>query len=74
MRELIEVIEASVGRKAVIEYQDAHPADVPSTWASIVKAAALLGWQPQVSLPDGVARAVAWYEAEREWAKDVRVY
>jgi len=74
VRELIEIIEASVGKKAVIEYQDAHPADVPSTWASIEKAARVLNWHPKVTLPDGVARAVAWYEAEREWAKDVRVY
>ncbi|MDJ0789906.1 MAG: SDR family NAD(P)-dependent oxidoreductase [Myxococcota bacterium] len=74
VKELIEIIEASVGKKAVIEYQDAHPADVPSTWAAIEKAARVLDWQPQVTLQEGVARAVAWYEAEREWAKDVKVY
>ncbi len=74
VRELIGVVEKSVGQKAQIQYQDAHPADVPSTWANIEKAARLLDWHPQVALPDGVARAVAWYEAEREWAKGVNVY
>jgi dTDP-D-glucose 4,6-dehydratase len=31
----------------------------------------VLDWSPQVPLAEGVARTVAWYEANRAWAKDV---
>jgi nucleoside-diphosphate-sugar epimerase len=70
--ELIATVERALGRRAVVEHQPAHPADVPRTAASIEKARRLLGWEPQVSLAEGVARTVAWYEANRSWAKDVR--
>lgn len=74
VRELIAFIERELGRKALVEHQPAHPADVPATWACIDKAKRVLHWQPEVGLEEGVARSVAWYEAERHWAKDVRVY
>ena len=60
-----------LGRKAEKRFAPPHPADVPRTAASIEKARRLLGWEPRVSLAEGVARAAAWYEAERSWAKDV---
>ncbi len=74
VRELIATIEGALGRRAEIEYQDAHPADVPTTWASIEKAWKLLGWRPRVSLDEGVRRAAEWYEAERAWAGQIPVY
>jgi nucleoside-diphosphate-sugar epimerase len=74
VRELIGVIEKCLGRQAEIEYRDAHPADVPTTWASIEKAAKLLDWRPRVSLREGVEQAVAWYEKERDWVSEIEVY
>jgi UDP-glucuronate 4-epimerase len=74
VRELIAFIERQLERKARVETQPAHPADVPATWACIEKAERVLGWRPRVELEEGIARCVAWYEAERHWAKDVRVY
>ncbi|MCP5069070.1 MAG: NAD-dependent epimerase/dehydratase family protein, partial [bacterium] len=74
VNELIRTIEQALGRKAIIEYEPAHPADVPATWASIEKAAALLDWVPQISLEDGIASCVAWYEEERSWAHRIEAY
>jgi nucleoside-diphosphate-sugar epimerase len=74
VRELVGLIEARLGRRAEIEYQEAHPADVRATWADIAKAEKLLGWCPQVSLEEGIARSVTWYEAERDWAREIPVY
>jgi UDP-glucuronate 4-epimerase len=71
VNEVIAAVERALGRSARIEHQPAHPADVPRTAASIEKARRLLGWSPQVPLAEGVARTVAWYEANRAWAKDV---
>lgn len=72
--ELVAEIEGRLGRKARIEHAPAHPADVKSTWASIAKAGKLLGWRPTVPFAEGIARAVAWYEAERDWAREIEVY
>jgi nucleoside-diphosphate-sugar epimerase len=71
VNELIATVEGALGRKAERRFAPPHPADVPRTAACIDKARRLLGWEPRVPLAEGVARAVAWYEAERSWAKDV---
>jgi UDP-glucuronate 4-epimerase len=36
-----------------VDYREAHPADVPSTLASIVAVGKELGWQPRISFPHG---------------------
>ena len=69
---LISLIEELLGKKAKIDRRPVHPADVPATWASIVKARELLSWQPKVSLEQGVKLAVDWYVENREWAKEIR--
>ncbi|MCZ6622888.1 MAG: hypothetical protein O7B35_01420 [Deltaproteobacteria bacterium] len=43
-----------------------------ATWADIAKAEHLLGWRPQREVEDGVAKLVQWYEANREWAREIR--
>lgn len=72
--ELVGLIERCLGKSARIEFMEAHPADVLETWADIRKAESLLGWRPGVSLEEGIARAVEWYEAERHWAREIPVY
>ncbi|NQU24085.1 MAG: GDP-mannose 4,6-dehydratase [Candidatus Nealsonbacteria bacterium] len=68
LSEIIEQIAELVGRPVQIEYQPAHPADVPATWADISKAARLLDWSPQVSVEEGLRRSVDWYRANRDMA------
>ena len=68
---VIHLIEQCLGKKAQIEYQPRHPADVPKTWADITRARELLGWRPLVSIEEGIQRTVGWYLENREWVKDV---
>jgi nucleoside-diphosphate-sugar epimerase len=67
----IRLVEERVGKKAAIEHRPRHPADVLATWADIGKAERLLNWRPQLPFGEGVARLVAWYQENREWARDV---
>jgi UDP-glucuronate 4-epimerase len=68
LAEVIEQVSSLLGRRAVIEYRPAHPADVPATWANVQKALRLLDWTPQVSLEEGLRRTVEWYRANRALA------
>ena len=71
LNHVIHLIEKYLDKKAQIEYQPRHPADVPKTWADITRARELLGWRPLVSIEEGIQRTVEWYLENREWAKDV---
>jgi nucleoside-diphosphate-sugar epimerase len=69
--ELIHMLEEIIGRTANIQQIPINPADMWANWANVEKAGRLLGWEPQVSLRQGVERTVAWYNAERDWASSV---
>jgi nucleoside-diphosphate-sugar epimerase len=60
-----------IGRKAIIERHPPNLADMLTSHADVTKARRLLGWQPQVGLQEGLQRLVEWYNAERDWVKNV---
>lgn len=71
INKMIAMLEARIGKKAVITHQTFHPADVRSNHADTSKARALLGWEPQVTLEEGMTRLVDWYMQERAWASQI---
>lgn len=71
MNDLIDLLEGRIGRTAEIKQFPAHPADMMANWADVEKAGRLLGWEPQVSLNEGIDRLVSWYNAERAWASQI---
>jgi UDP-glucuronate 4-epimerase len=71
VNELIHKVEALVGKKANVIYQDRHPADVMENSADVTKARTMLGWEPQVSLEEGIPNLVNWYLAERQWVSQI---
>lgn len=71
INQLIANMEEVIGRKAMVEYRPAHPADMHANWADVSKARVLLGWEPLNSLNQGIAKTIAWYNEEREWASQV---
>ncbi len=58
----IEVIESALGRKAVKEYMDLQPGDVPATCADVDSLAADVGFKPDTPIETGVQRFVQWYK------------
>lgn len=69
----IELIEEYTGKKAQFKYKEFHKADIMSTWADIEKAKALLEWQPQVGLEEGIKRTVKWFKENWEWVQNVQL-
>jgi UDP-glucuronate 4-epimerase len=63
LAELIALLEAATGKKALQERLSDQPGDVPITWANIDKAKRLLGYSPQTSMEQGLRNFVAWYRS-----------
>ncbi len=59
--DLIRLIEAYLGKKATTRFLPPQMGDVPITFASVEKAASLLGYHPAVSLEEGIERTVRWF-------------
>ncbi|MFQ5791827.1 MAG: NAD-dependent epimerase/dehydratase family protein [Acidobacteriota bacterium] len=70
---VIGLLEQLLDRKAEIDYRPTAKADVLATWADISKARRLLGWAPATSLEEGLERAVAWYQANRDWVRSLEI-
>ncbi|NOH01579.1 MAG: NAD-dependent epimerase/dehydratase family protein [Chloroflexi bacterium] len=71
INELVEMIEELTGKQAQVQYGPPNLADMFTNWADVTKARELLEWNPRVDLREGLSNLIAWYNAEREWAKDV---
>ncbi len=65
LTELIALLEAATGEKALQQHLPDQPGDVPITWANIDKAKRLLGYSPQTSMEQGLRNFVAWYRSSR---------
>lgn len=61
LAELIALLEAAAGKKALQQRLPDQPGDVPITWANIDKARRLLGYSPRTSMEQGLRNFVAWY-------------
>ncbi|MBI4169626.1 MAG: GDP-mannose 4,6-dehydratase [Acidobacteria bacterium] len=64
--QLIGLLERHVGQKAIVEGEPGQPGDVVATWADVLKARRLLGYEPKVPLGEGLARFVEWYRGLKE--------
>ena len=61
---LIELLEKSLGKTAVIDRQASQPGDVPITFANITKARAKLGYNPRVKIEEGIPKFVEWFRSK----------
>jgi UDP-glucuronate 4-epimerase len=58
----VETVERAMGRPAIRNMLPMQQGDVPRTYASPDLLEALTGFKPSVSVEEGVARFVEWYE------------
>jgi len=62
LADFVRLIEELAGKQAHLIPSPMPHADIPYTYADIDKARRLLGYDPQISVPEGVARFWAWYQ------------
>ena len=63
LSELIKKLEVATGREGIVRLCPEQPGDMPATWADITKARDLLGYSPDTTIDDGLAKFVHWYQA-----------
>lgn len=63
--DMVRLIEQATGEQARVNFLPPQPGDMLDTHASIEKARTLLGWEPQVSLEEGIGRMVNWHLGKR---------
>jgi UDP-glucuronate 4-epimerase len=61
LMDFIDAIETAVGRKAIRNYMEIQPGDVPATWADATLLQALTGYRPQTDFREGVRDFVTWF-------------
>lgn len=61
VNDFLNMLERHSGRTAIRRDAPLQPGDVERTFADCEKIRNAVGWQPQVSLDEGLARFVVWY-------------
>jgi UDP-glucuronate 4-epimerase len=57
----IEIIEQNLGKIAEKNMLPMQPGDVQTTSADIVHTKEVLGWEPKISIEEGIKRFIDWY-------------
>jgi GDP-L-fucose synthase len=65
IRELAEIIQAVVGYAGAVSWNISMPDGTPRKLLDISRLTQL-GWQPRISLRDGIKKTYAWYRAQTE--------
>jgi GDP-L-fucose synthase len=66
VNDVLELMKESVGHSAPIEYINGKPSMIPTRRINSDKIRTKLGWEPKVSLKDGLMKAYKWYLENKE--------
>lgn len=66
VRELLAAVERVVGKPVPVTEAPPRPGDAAGAFANADKAAALLGWNTELSLDEAIASALAWGEKRKD--------
>jgi UDP-glucuronate 4-epimerase len=63
LEDFVSEIELNLGVKAVKNYLPLQDGDVPRTWADVESLDEAVGYQPKVTVAQGVKKFIDWYKA-----------
>jgi len=61
LMDFIEAIENALGKKAIKNFMDLQPGDVPATYADVDDLIKDVDFKPDTSIEEGIGRFVEWY-------------
>jgi UDP-glucose 4-epimerase len=62
--EIAQLLQEVAGSKVSVEFAPHRPGEQQESFVNAEKAREVLGWTPQVTLPDGLARTFAWSQEQ----------
>ena len=62
LERFITVLEDALGQKAIRNYMDLQPGDVPATYANVDDLIRDVGFKPSTTIEDGIEQFIAWYK------------
>ena len=60
--DFISVLENELNKKAIINFKPMQPGDVKETFADISESVDKLGFEPKVSIQEGLSKFIRWYK------------
>lgn len=66
LKEMVEQLEISIGKKADLRIMPMQPGDVACTYADISKAKRVIGYDPKVIFSDGIDLFIDWYKMKNQ--------
>lgn len=66
--EVAKLLQKTAGSDVPVEFAPHRPGEQQDSFVNADKAGELLGWVPEVTLQDGLARTFAWFARKREGA------
>jgi CDP-paratose 2-epimerase len=66
LRELLSYLETELGQEIPLRWADWRPGDQPVFVSNINKAQQTLGWEPKISVSDGVKHLITWVRENKE--------
>jgi nucleoside-diphosphate-sugar epimerase len=75
LMEVLELISKKLNKssKLNIQYKDFHPADMMATHADITKARQKLGWEPMITIENGIEETIRWYQENHSFASGIKL-
>jgi UDP-glucuronate 4-epimerase len=61
--DVVDLLEKSIGKKAIRELAPMQPGDVPATYANVDDLMRDADFRPSTPIADGIARFIEWYRA-----------
>lgn len=62
LKEMVQTLEETLGKKAIIHKMPMQPGDVERTNADITKAKKMIGYNPETNFKDGIDKFIKWYK------------
>ena len=60
--DFIHAIEKELGKKAIIDFKDLQPGDVPATFADVNDLVADMHYKPSTTIKEGIHKFITWYK------------
>lgn len=62
LSDFIDALEVALGKKAIRQYMDIQPGDVPATYADVGDLIKDFDYRPSTPIEEGIASFVSWYK------------